>query len=110
MLDLAGGGVLVEGVGDLGVCNAELLIDQQKFEDAGRIGRQEIDLQSHLGHDDLHDEAYVRDLVQHLFRALEAITGTKAGFMLVSAIMTAICSSVIHFSNMRYSAQSGVIL
>ena len=42
--------------------------------------------------------------------ALRAITGTKAGFMLVSAIMTAICSSVIHFSNMRYSAQSGVIL
>ena len=42
--------------------------------------------------------------------ALRAISGTKAGFMLVSAIMTAICSSVIHCSKTRYSAQSGVIL
>ena len=30
--------------------------------------------------------------------------------MLVSAIMTVICSSVIHCSNILYSAQSGVIL
>ena len=42
--------------------------------------------------------------------ALRAITGTNAGFMLVSAIMTVIWSSVIHFSMHLYSAQSGVIL
>ncbi len=42
--------------------------------------------------------------------ALRAITGTKAGFILVSASITEICSSVIHFSKTRYSAQSGVIL
>ena len=42
--------------------------------------------------------------------AFRAIRGTKAGFMLVSANRTLICSSVIHFSNSLYSAQSGVIL
>ena len=42
--------------------------------------------------------------------AFLAITGTKDGFMLVRASMTAICSSVIHFSKTLYSAQSGVIL
>ena len=42
--------------------------------------------------------------------AFFAISGTKAGFMLVSASITWICSSVIHFSKTLYSAQSGVIL
>ena len=42
--------------------------------------------------------------------ALRAIIGTKPGFILVRASMTAICSSVIHFSKTLYSAQSGVIV
>ena len=72
VLDLAGGGVLVEGVGDLGMRQAELLVDEQELKNAGGVGRQEVDLQPDLGHHDLHDQTDVRDLVQHLAGALDA--------------------------------------
>ena len=71
MLDLAGGGVLMEGVCDLGMRDAELLVDQQELENAGRVGRQQIDLEPHLRHDDLDDKTDVGDLVQDLAGALD---------------------------------------
>ena len=70
MLDLAGGRMLVEGVGNLRMCDAELLIDEQEFKNAGGIGRQQIDFQPHLGNDDLDAEADVGDLVQNFSCAL----------------------------------------
>ena len=72
VLDLACGGVLVEGVGDFGVLEAELLVDEQKFKDAGGVGRQKIDLQPHLGDHDLHHKADIEDLVQDFPGALDA--------------------------------------
>ena len=75
VLDLAGGGVLMEGVGDLGVRLAELLIDQQELKNAGSIGRQEIDLQVDLGHHDLHHETDVGDLAQDLAGTLDGHLG-----------------------------------
>ena len=71
MLDLAGGGVLLEGIGDLGMRDAELFVNQQEFENTRRIRRQKIDLQAHLRHDDLDAETDVRDLMQDLSRALD---------------------------------------
>ena len=63
MLDLAGGGMLMEGVGDFGVLETELLIDEQELKNAGGVRRQEIDLQIHLGYDDLHHKADIGDLM-----------------------------------------------
>ena len=75
VLDLAGGGVLVEGIRDLGMRDAELFVDQQELENAGRVGRQKIDLKTDLRHHDLHHETDIRDLVQHLAGALDAHAG-----------------------------------
>ena len=75
MLDLAGGGVLVEGVGDLGMREAEFFVDQQELENAGSVRRQKIDLQSDLRHDDLHHKADVGDLVEHFAGTLDGKTG-----------------------------------
>ena len=66
VLGLAVGGVLVESIGDLGMGKAELLVDEEELEDAGRVGRQEIDLEPHFRQNHLHHEADVRDLVQDL--------------------------------------------
>ena len=75
VVDLAVGGVLVEGVGDLGVGQTELLVYQQELKNAGGIGRQQVDLQPHLGHDDLDHQADLGDLVQHFLGALDAEPG-----------------------------------
>ena len=71
VLDLAGGRVLMECIGDLGVCQAEFLVDQQEFKNAGGVGRQQIDLQPYLGDDDLHHKSDLGDLVQDLAGALD---------------------------------------
>ena len=75
VLDLAGGGVLMESVGNLRMRDAELLVDQQELKDAGSIGRQEINLQSDLGHQNLHHKTDVRDLVQDLASAFDGHFG-----------------------------------
>ena len=71
VLDLAGGGVLMESVSNLGMLETELLVDEQELKDAGGVGRQQIDLQVDLRHDDLHDEADIRQLMQDLSRPLD---------------------------------------
>ena len=61
----------MEGIGDLGMGDAELFVDEQEFENPRRIGRQQVDLKPHLRHDDLDTEADVRDLVQDLSGTLD---------------------------------------
>ena len=75
VLFLAGGGVLLERVGDLRMRLNKRLVGQQELEDAGRVGRQEIDLQIDLRHDALHNETDLGDLVQDLAGALDGHLG-----------------------------------
>ena len=66
MLDLAGGGVLLKGIGDLGMGDAELLVDEKELKDTGSVRRQEIDLQADLLYQDLHHQTDVGELMQDL--------------------------------------------
>ena len=75
VLFLAGGRVLMEGVGDLRMRLDERLVRQQELEDAGGVRGQQVNLEIDLRHDDLHDETDLGDLVQNLSRALDGHLG-----------------------------------
>ena len=70
MLDLAGCRVLMERIGNLRMRDTELLVNKQKFENAGSIGGQKIDFQPHLRYDDLNAQTDIGDLVQNFSGAL----------------------------------------
>ena len=55
MLNLAGGGMLMECRGDFRMCFKEILIQHHELKDAGRIRRQQINLQVDLRDHDLYN-------------------------------------------------------
>ncbi len=65
MLDLARCGVLFKGIRYLGMCAAEFLVYQKKFEYAGCIKRQKVELNIHLRNQHLHQKTYLGQLVHH---------------------------------------------
>ena len=75
VLFLAGGGMLMECEGDFRMRLNKRLVGQQELKDAGRVGRQEVDLQIDLRYDDLHNETDLGDLVQDLTGALDGQLG-----------------------------------
>ena len=77
MVDLAGGGVLLEGVGDLRMLDAELLVDEKELEDTGSVRRQEIDLQTYFRDQDLHHHTDIGELMQDLLGLFLAHFGSS---------------------------------
>ena len=77
MVDLAGGGVLLEGVGDLRMLDAELLVDEKELEDTGSVRRQEIDLQTYFRDQDLHHRTDIGELMQDLLGLFLAHFGSS---------------------------------
>ena len=70
MLDLACCRMLLERIGNLRMRDTELLVNKQKFENAGSIGGQKIDFQPYLRYDDLNAQTDIGDLMQNLSGAL----------------------------------------
>ena len=77
MVDLAGGGVLLKGVGDLRMLDAELLVDEKELEDTGSVRRQEIDLQADFRDQDLHHHTDIGELMQDLLGLFLAHFGSS---------------------------------
>ena len=77
MVDLAGGGVLLEGVGDLRMLDAELLVDEKELEDTGSVRRQEIDLQADFRDQDLHHHTDIGELMQDILGLFLAHFGSS---------------------------------